>query len=392
MGALNYNMKKLNHPDPNQRAVLLDSNFASLNPIYIKAEVEAVRLLRPGLNKYVYHTSLNFSNDELLYLTNEKLKTIASDYLQGLGFINNQYLVFRHYDADHPHIHLLVNRIGFDGTVVSDSNNYKRSEAILRKLEYQYNLVAVAQSKYRAVEQGNKVTIERNNFKSQKAPNKNEIEMAIRTGKPSDKMVLQNKLSKLLKIPNLTIGQFISQCEKQGINLLFNQASTGRVSGITYFHDGFKIKGQSLGDRYKWAELIKHIAYEQTKDGAAVSGENSRTKTKYGDLSATATEYRAKTRPDHRNRTDYLHTANTNQSQLDIGDTAGTGKIKASDGAIQTGSNETSAINDNYAIHPSDLMYSDNSVFNIEITDDIDDEAINGRNRHRQKKARSNTR
>jgi hypothetical protein len=40
----------------------------------------------------------------------------------------------------------LVNRIGFDGSVVSDSNNYKKSEAVIRKLEKQYNLLTVEPS------------------------------------------------------------------------------------------------------------------------------------------------------------------------------------------------------------------------------------------------------
>ncbi|MBD1362629.1 relaxase/mobilization nuclease domain-containing protein [Mucilaginibacter sp. ZT4R22] len=52
-----------------------------------------------------------------------------------MGFTDNQYMIFRHHDAGHPHIHLMVNRITFDGNVISDSNYVKRSEALLRKLE-----------------------------------------------------------------------------------------------------------------------------------------------------------------------------------------------------------------------------------------------------------------
>ncbi|MES2062573.1 MAG: relaxase/mobilization nuclease domain-containing protein [Bacteroidota bacterium] len=132
---LGYNLKKLDHPDPKQRAVLLDSNFAVFNYDGIKKEVDLVRLLRPNLGRYVYHTSLNFLASEVNSLNNEKMLAIASEYLEAMCFNNNQYLIFRHFDADHPHLHLLVNRITFDGDVVSDSNNYKRSEAILRKLE-----------------------------------------------------------------------------------------------------------------------------------------------------------------------------------------------------------------------------------------------------------------
>jgi len=298
MGALNYNMKKMNHPDAELRAEILAGNFSSLNIRQINAEVEALRQLRPNLNRYVYHTSLNFPEKELPALTNEKLKAIAEDYLQAMGYTNNQYLIFRHHDASHPHLHLLVNRISFDGSVVSDSNNYKKSEAILRKLEYQYNLIPVEQSSFRAVEKsngvsieksngisverGNTVSVERNNSVSQRAPKKNEIEMALRTGKPSDKMVLQAKLNQIIRKDNLSITDLINQGERQGIHFLFNQASTGRVTGITYFHNDFKIKGQALGNRFKWAELIKNINYEQTRDSEAISRANGRTRERYG--------------------------------------------------------------------------------------------------------------
>jgi len=147
IGALNYNLQKMNHPDINRRAKLLDTNFDCDTLEQVKKEVELLRELRPNLNRYVYHTSLNFAVEDEAFLSNEKVLAIAHDYLEENGFNNNQYLIFRHYDAGHPHVHLLVNRIRFDGSVVSDSNNYQRSEAILRKLEQRYNLTTIAPSK-----------------------------------------------------------------------------------------------------------------------------------------------------------------------------------------------------------------------------------------------------
>src|ERR1700742_737648 len=95
MGALGYNLGKLNHPDRSQRAVLLDTNFSSLDKAQIKREVDMIRELRPNLNRYVYHTSLNFSKEE--NLPDVLLVSIAQDYLEALGFDNNQYFIFRHY-------------------------------------------------------------------------------------------------------------------------------------------------------------------------------------------------------------------------------------------------------------------------------------------------------
>ena len=227
-----------------------------------------VREQRPNLNRYVYHTSLNFHKDDVL--SNDKLLNIAHRYLYANGFTNNQYFIFRHHDSEHPHIHLLANRITFDGEVVSDSNNYKKSEAILRDIEQRYGLTTV---------QSSRRTPER-------AANKDEIEMVIRSGKPSEKMVMQEKMRNLLKHRGLSLSDFIKIGEQAGISFLFNQASTGRITGITYFHQGFKIKGQTLGNSFKWAEIIKKLDYEQIRDSQAISEANSRTREIYGELTA----------------------------------------------------------------------------------------------------------
>jgi hypothetical protein len=367
MGALSYNMKKLWDGDQNKRAELLATNFSSVQINDIKREVEWIRWLRPGLNRYVYHTSLNFSNDEMETLTNKKLLDIGQDYLQALGYTNNQYMIFRHYDAEHPHIHLLVNRITFDGTVVSDSNNYKRSEDILRKLEQQYNLISVAPSQKA----------------SQRAVKKNEIEMIDRTGKPSNKILLQELMSRLLTNKGSDMHELIRRGEQAGIHFLFNQASTGRITGITYFYNSLKIKGQALGNRYKWAELIKIIAYEQNRHGEAISQANSRTTAKYGKQT-------------------------TNEKSVAANGQRGAGsdvvsKYPAKDiyqyGGYESGDGEDEerslGADQNANILPDgrayDLQYNYPDI-NIQIGDDVDDEAIYGRDRHRQRKARTNTR
>ena len=71
--------------------------------------------------------------------------------------------------------------------------------------------------------------------------------------------------------------------EQAGVQVLFNQASTGRVSGITYLMDDFKAKGQALGNRFKWANIIKTLDYEQTRDSKEISQANSRARAQRGE-------------------------------------------------------------------------------------------------------------
>jgi hypothetical protein len=360
MGALNYNLKKMNHPDMAKRAELLDTNFTTLDTTQIRKEVDLLRQLRPGLNCYVYHTSLNFAEEDKL--DNIKLTEITLQYLEANGFTNNQYLIFRHHDADHTHLHLLVNRITFDGNVVSDSNNYKKSEAVLRRLEQEYSLTPVEASA-----KG-----------QQRAAKKDELEMVMRTNRPSDKMVLQELLRKILTDENVTLSDLVNRGKRAGVNFLFNQASTGRVSGITYFYKGFKIKGQALGNCFKWAELIKSIDYEQIRDSKTVSEANGRTKELYGEL---------------------IGTGRDRDTGLRQGNTKDIGYIDGQPGGIEeTGANgdktmETGQVVDILADSTIVDLHDDTGLgISIQINDDVDDEAIYGRNRRRQKKTRINTR
>src|SRR5690554_1790856 len=167
MGALSYNMKKMNHPDKKERAELLATNFISLEKSVVKKEVDLVASLNPRLKKNTYHTSLNFAQGEIV--SNEKMLAVARDYMEQMGFDDNFYFIFRHHDSNHPHCHILALRTRFDGRTVSDSNNFKRSEKIVRQLETKYGLQQ-AEASERSIH---------------RAPDKDELEMVQRTGRAS---------------------------------------------------------------------------------------------------------------------------------------------------------------------------------------------------------------
>ncbi|RZK26159.1 MAG: relaxase/mobilization nuclease [Flavobacterium sp.] len=261
-GALNYNLKKVYSSDIKNKAELLATNFLSLDNSEIKKELEIMKALNPNLKRNTYHTSLNFSVDEKI--SNTKMEAIAKEYMEKMGFDNNPYFIFRHNDAEHPHCHILALRNRFDGTVVSDSNNYARSETIVRELENKYGLTTVSASK----------------LSFNKSPDKDELEMINRTGRVSDKMLMQEKVANALS-SSKNITEFINQLEKSSINPLFNQASTGRVSGITFISQNFKSRGQALGNQFKWGNISNKINYEQTRDSKEISQANDRTRDKY---------------------------------------------------------------------------------------------------------------
>jgi len=256
-GALRYNLEKIEKGV----AEILDHSFVEVSEKTIMKEIQMIRVLRPNLQKFFYHTSINFPPTECL--TNATMLQIGQDYLRESGFNQHQYIIFRHHDADHPHLHILVNRIGYDGKVLSDSNDFSRTEKILRQLEKKYNLTEVILSRQAR----------------ERAITKDELEMMKRTNIPSHKLQLQTIIRNVLASKTkLTCSEFIQALETRGINILFNQASTGYVSGISYSYDGITITGAKLGNDFKWASIKNSIDYEQERDRSAIQQANVRTK------------------------------------------------------------------------------------------------------------------
>lgn len=267
-GALRYNLEKVDKGV----AEILDHSFASTSERIIMKEIQMVKVLRPNLQKYFYHTSINFPPGE--DLPNKKMKQIGLDYLEGNGFTQQQFIMFRHHDADHPHLHILVSRIGYDGSVVSDSNDFSRSEKVLRDLEKKYKLTQVLPSKEAKV----------------RAITKDELEMMRRTNEPSQKMKLQSIIRKILQDrPGITTEEFINALHNNRINVLFNQASTGYVSGISYGHDRVFVKGAKLGNDFKWSSIKSRINYDQERDQVVIQRNNA-SRRGMGDINVTQSD------------------------------------------------------------------------------------------------------
>ena len=92
------------------------------------------------ISKPVAHISLNFSTQDKKRLTDSAMVGIAVEYMKQMGYDNTQYIVVRHQDREHPHIHLVINRIDNDGKRISDKNEKFRSTEVCMELTKKYSL------------------------------------------------------------------------------------------------------------------------------------------------------------------------------------------------------------------------------------------------------------
>lgn len=107
--------------------------------------------LNENVKRNSVHVSLNFDPSESA-LSNEKMLKIAEHYMQKIGFGSQPYLVYRHYDAGHPHMHLVSIKVREDGSRI-DMHNIGRnqSEAARREIEKTFGLVQ-AQLKKKSID------------------------------------------------------------------------------------------------------------------------------------------------------------------------------------------------------------------------------------------------
>ena len=54
--------------------------------------------------------------------------------MEKMGIRDTQYIIGRHYDKEHPHVHIAFNRVDNNGRTISDKNDRYRSERICKEL------------------------------------------------------------------------------------------------------------------------------------------------------------------------------------------------------------------------------------------------------------------
>ncbi|AGA77653.1 relaxase/mobilization nuclease [Echinicola vietnamensis DSM 17526] len=96
------------------------------------------------------HISLNFSPRDKMDET--LLWKIAEDYMKGIGFGEQPYLVYRHFDAAHPHIHLVTTNIRENGQRIETHNLGRiQSEKARKDIEQRYGLVKAEEQQRKRV-------------------------------------------------------------------------------------------------------------------------------------------------------------------------------------------------------------------------------------------------
>ena len=222
-------------------ASVIDTNMDGNNPYSLATEFSLSWQLRPKLGHTVCHIILSLSPDE--HLNDVSWQKAIAQYLKEMGFTNNQYIAVKHTDQEnHEHIHLVTSRVKMDGSVVSDSWDWIRSQDIIRKLEKDFELESIPSS-----------------WESDRQEQtKNQIENEKQTGKSTVKRQLADRID--LALTNTTaLPDFIEQLNREGIEVKVDRDRKGKPKGMAYKFDGVSMAGSSVGKAYSLPRILKRL-------------------------------------------------------------------------------------------------------------------------------------
>lgn len=94
-----------------------------------------------------FHVSINFPESDKIKLDDNLLNQIAADYMEQIGFRDLPFIVYKHDDTNHPHIHIICSNINEQKKAIVTSNDRIISQKITRDLEIKYGLTIVSSEK-----------------------------------------------------------------------------------------------------------------------------------------------------------------------------------------------------------------------------------------------------
>lgn len=139
--ALSYNERKLGQ---GVAELILASGFpVDEGLLGFSAKMKRFETLinrNPNVATNAVHISLNFPPEEKLSV--DTLQRISMDYMERIGFHGQPFLVYRHLDSNHPHVHIVTTNLRYKGRPINLHNLAKlKSEPARKALELDFGLI-----------------------------------------------------------------------------------------------------------------------------------------------------------------------------------------------------------------------------------------------------------
>ena len=196
--------------------------------------------MNPKVTRPVGHIALSFSKEDLPRLNNAVMARIAREYMEQMGIKDTQYIIGRHFDKEHPHVHIAFNRIDNNGKTISDRNDRFRSGRICKELTKKYSL-HFANGK--------------ENVKTERLrePDKTRYELYN---------ILKAEVGRCRDWDTL-----LERLKRQGVEVQFKyKGQTDDIQGIVFSMNGYRFNGSKVDRNFSYSKIdaaLRHNSYEK---------------------------------------------------------------------------------------------------------------------------------
>lgn len=213
--------------------------------------------LRPRVAVVVGHISLDFSAEDVDKIDDDLMRQVAQEYMQRMHILNTQYILVRHYDREHPHCHLVFNRIDNNGRLISDKNDRVRSAKICKELTEKHHL--------------------------HMAKGKDHVHRERLRGADAVKYQIYDALVSVTpKCKNWE--ELRSALMKHGISMHFvHRGNTTEIQGIVFEKDGLHFNGSKVDRQFSFSKISRTLVENANRERrSSWQGQNVRRGSSFG--------------------------------------------------------------------------------------------------------------
>ena len=229
--------------------ILVCEGLFTENKGTIAGSFEAQARMNPKVTKPVGHIALAFSKEDEHRLTDRVIAGIALEYLKKMGITDTQIFIVRHFDKEHPHVHIAFNRIANNGRTISDRNERIRSARICKELTRKYGLYFA----------NGKELVKHHRLKE---PDKTKYELYS---------ILKSEVSRCGNWNTL-----IANLKKQGVEVRFKyKGGSDEVQGVVFSKNGYPFSGSKIDRRFSYSKIDAVLNANRHKEQQRVMGDQA---------------------------------------------------------------------------------------------------------------------
>ncbi len=217
--------------------IIHSQHLAGENPREITEEFKIVQSQNPRTKKNTLSFVLSPSIEDGKRLSKQELSELVKKFIKAMQLKERQAIAFVHRDKEHTHIHLYVNRIGFDGKAYKDSFIGKRSQLMAHEVAREMGLTTARDVQYQRLD---KVKQIRNEIKQVH-------EEVIRSDRPK------------------SLDAYIKSMEERGVKVIPSINGQQKLQGFRFEYKGQNLKGSEVHRSMSGGRIIALISDNANK-------------------------------------------------------------------------------------------------------------------------------